>query len=275
MKKIWAYIALARPLNLFFVVLAQVLCAYYILHLKLDLKLAVLFISTVMITAAGYIINDYFDVKADAVNKPKKVFVGRTVRRRDALFFVFILNFGTLLTAWLCGLGKTYLVVFSLTIVSLWFYSYLLKRSFLAGNLLVAFLASYSIYILSYMGEKNNLLLSFVFFAFFSNLIREIIKDCEDIKGDLLLNSRTIPIIIGIPFTKVIISILNTIFITSVMVAYYKYQETKMLASIFIIVGLCAYIYYLMIDKKSENFKTASQIMKVIMLVGCLSIPLV
>jgi 4-hydroxybenzoate polyprenyltransferase len=277
MKKISALFILARPLNLFFVILAQVLCAYYVIHLKYSIDLAILFLGTTAVTAAGYMINDYFDVKADAINKPKKVFVGRKVSRLETLLFVFIFNTCTLIAILFSSLPRLYFWIFLSTIFCLWLYSYLLKRSFLAGNLLVAFFSAYSIFILSYLGRSNNVLLSLTGFAFLSNLIREIIKDCEDLKGDLLLNSRTIPIVLGLTVSKGIVLALNLVFIAAIWVVYLNNGNDNLITSVLVISALMVYVSYLMLDGKHPNFnfKMASNILKIVMLVGCLSIPLI
>lgn len=274
-KKILCYIALTRPINLFFVVLTQVLCAFYILNLTPTWQLFVFFLGSALITAAGYVINDYFDIKADAINKPKKVYVGRTISRRQALLFVFILNFSTLGMSLIAN-SKFIYIYCGITIFGLWFYSYLLKRTFLIGNLLIASLAGFSVYILSYWGEANNLLISFSFFAFLTNLIREIVKDSEDIKGDLLLNAKTLPIVIGIKKTRIIIITLNFILLGFIWLAFLHYQNWKLLASVLVISSLLFYCSYLLLNAKLSklSFKKGSQVLKLIMLIGCLSIPL-
>ena len=275
MKKLLDYISLTRPINLFFVVLTQVLCAFYILNLSLNWQLVLFFLGSAMITAAGYVINDYFDIKADAVNKPKKVYVGRTISRRQALLFVFVLNFSTIGMSFIAN--STFIYTYcAITIFGLWFYSYLLKRTFLIGNIVIALLAGFSVYVLSYWGEPNNLLISFSFFAFLTNLIREIIKDSEDIKGDLLLNSKTLPIVIGVRKTKIIIIVLSILLLIFIWIAFIKYNNWKLFASVSVISGLLGYTIYLLLNQKNAklSFKKGSQILKIIMLIGCLSIPL-
>jgi 4-hydroxybenzoate polyprenyltransferase len=270
-----AYLSLTRPLNLFFVVLAQVLCAVYILDLSIDYRLVLFFVGSALITAAGYVINDYFDVKADAVNKPSKVYVGRQVSRRKALLFVFTLNFITICLTFVGNLKFIYIYSF-IAIFGLWLYSYILKRTFLIGNLLISCLAGFSIYILSYLSESNNLLLAFSLFAFITNLIREIIKDAEDIKGDLLLNAKTLPIVLGENKTKIVISILCVIFLAFLWMAFSNYANMKLIASVLIINVLTGYVLYTLWTAVNNRiaFKQSSQTLKIIMLVGCLSIPL-
>lgn len=272
-KELYALISLSRPLNLFFVALAQVLCSIYIMGLTDYPRLLLLSSGTLMITAAGYVINDYFDVKADAINKPKNVLIGRAVSRRKALLFVLILNTSSLVIA--VFIGKTIAVTYLAIIVLLWLYSYLLKRSFLIGNLLVASLAGFSIYILSYFKPISSPLIAFVFFAFITNLIREIIKDAEDVKGDLLLGSNTLPIKLGIQNTRIVILLLMVIFLMSMWYATVMYQNSTLYLPAGLISAITVWcVVVLFKENMNKGFSAASNFLKVIMLIGCLSIPL-
>ncbi len=270
-----AFLYLTRPINLFFVVLAQVLCAIYILNLSIDYRLILFFIGSALITAAGYVINDYFDIKADAINKPNKVYVGREISRRKALLFVFTLNLSTVILSFVGNQMFIYIYTF-LTIVGLWFYSYQLKRTFLIGNILIAFLGGFSIYIHSYLGKPNTMLLAFSLFALLSNLIREIIKDAEEIKGDLLLNAKTLPIVLGIKNTKIVVSILSLLFLVAIWVGFVQHNDFKLVTSVLVVSSLLFYVQYLIWYTQNTHlaFKKSSQILKIIMLIGCLSIPL-
>ncbi len=256
-------------------VLAQVLCAIYILGLTINWRMVLFFMGSALITAAGYVINDYFDIKADAINKPNKVYVGREISRRQALLFVFVLNMSTIFLSFVGNQKFIYFYSF-LTIVGLWFYSYTLKRTFLIGNILIAFLGGFSIYILSYLSQPNSLLLAFSLFAFLSNLIREIIKDAEDIKGDLLLNAKTLPIKLGIKNTKIIVSMLSLIFLISIWIGLFRHNDFKLITSVLVVTGLLFYVQYLIWFTHNTHlaFKKSSQTLKIIMLIGCLSIPL-
>jgi 4-hydroxybenzoate polyprenyltransferase len=194
------------------------------LHQNAD-EFALLLFSTLLIAAAGYIINDYFDTKADRINKPEKVFVGRTISRRWALMLhVAFSSIGALMAiylAWHCGNLKLSLIpLFS--ILALWVYSAKLKKQLLAGNLIIAFLAALVPILTALFEFKNGALLSleimnlnapetgskllkegmvvisaYALFAFLSNLVREIVKDIEDMDGDEMQGGRTLPIVLG------------------------------------------------------------------------------
>jgi 4-hydroxybenzoate polyprenyltransferase len=184
-----------------------------------------LVISTVFIAAAGYIINDYFDTKTDRINKPDRVVVGKTISRRWAITLHLVLSFLGLVIAaylaWKCGHKKIAILQF-VSILALWFYSSHLKKQMLSGNILIALLAAMVPITTGIFEFSNGALLSleimnvntgtigttllkegmvmvigYSVFAFLSNLIREIVKDIEDMDGDLEQGCRTLPIVAG------------------------------------------------------------------------------
>lgn len=193
-----------------------------------------LVVSTVLIAAAGNIINDYFDTRIDRINKPEEVIVGRTVKRRVAMTAHIVLSgMGLVIgayVAWRSGLFKlTWIPLFS--IAALWMYSTSLKRSLIIGNVLVATLTAlvplsvglYEIPLLakvftdpqviaakgeayvmepSFFKELWWWVLAFSAFAFLSTLVRELQKDMADVKGDAAVGCRTVPIAWGMRWAK-------------------------------------------------------------------------
>ena len=172
-----------------------------------DYKLLLISISTVLIAAAGYIINDYYDVKIDFVNKPERVVVDKLLKRRVVMAAHSILNFA--------GIGIGFLVSFKIALINflsallLWLYSNHLKRLPFVGNVAVALLTGAALLVIAIYYQKNMfLVLVYAIFAFSITLIREIIKDIEDVKGDTVFGCRTLPVIWGIRKTKMIIYLL-------------------------------------------------------------------
>lgn len=169
-----------------------------------------LLLSVFFIAAGGNIINDYFDVKADRVNKPDRLIIDKYIKRRWAIILNWTFNgIGFLIAMYLSiKLDNWWIVSIAfLTINLLYFYSAVFKRKFLIGNLVVALLtAIVPIYVYLYLHfstfdftDSNIyrhtdshflLILTYAGFAFFFNLIREIIKDMADVKGDLLLKVK-------------------------------------------------------------------------------------
>lgn len=190
-----------------------------------------LVLSTVLIAAAGNIINDYFDVKADRINKPELLIIDKYLKRRWAIIWHWTFNsIGIIIAFYLSWkLSNWWIGIFSFVCINLlWFYSAVFKRKFLLGNLIVAFLVSIvPVYVLIFSMPLDEIKISnhtefFVFSSvhlilltlslaatsFFINLIREIIKDIADVKGDLMLHAKTLPIRLGIKKTKWILFIL-------------------------------------------------------------------
>ena len=172
-------------------------------------------LSTLLITAAGNIINDYFDIKADKINKPNRLIVSKQIKRRWAI--VLHLSFNTLsffICLYLSVIFKNSLLILFpfIAINILWFYSWYLKKKLFIGNLAIALLTGLvpiltAIYLNEIFPFKNQeLFIVYVFaaIAFIQNLVREIIKDAEDVEGDKLIHVESIPIYFGKKITKLI-----------------------------------------------------------------------
>jgi 4-hydroxybenzoate polyprenyltransferase len=234
----------------------------------LDYKQFMIVLATISIAAAGYIINDYFDVKIDLINKPQEVIIGKYFKRRKAMFIHQIFNFMGLAIGFLLSL-KVFLVNF-LAIAALWFYSERFKRKAFIGNFLVAFLTAFSLSILSIYYQKNILLVNiYALFAFFISLIREIIKDMEDIRGDARYGCRTLPIIWGIRRTKILLYSFIVSFVIILISMAYSLQNQYLI--ILFSLGILPFSW--LINKlywadKRKDFSFLSRVCKIIMLFG-------
>jgi 4-hydroxybenzoate polyprenyltransferase len=269
---------ISRPINLLLVAFAQFMTAFFLvestnsgLSVYQDYRLYLLVFATVLITAAGYMINDYYDVKIDYVNRPHEVIVGKGIKRRVVLFLHSLLNFTAI------GLG--YLVSPKIAVVNffaaflLWFYSNHLKREPFIGNLTVAFLTGFSVYLIAFYYQKSELLvLTYAIFAFFLNLIREIIKDIEDRPGDRKHGCRTLPIVIGFRKTKQVIFLIAFGFVCSILTVIFKIN----LPIVFIYFGIlgiafCWFMWRIYQADRKKHFTHLSSFAKLLMLVGTLS----
>ncbi|MEQ8477371.1 geranylgeranylglycerol-phosphate geranylgeranyltransferase [Fulvivirga sp.] len=265
------FIQLTRFWNLLIIALAQYFTAYFLLSnssLVFSKEMALLSFSTIIIAAAGYIINDYYDVKIDLINKPKRVVVGRILKRRVAMIAHTVLNFigiGIgLHLSWKLG-ALNFLCAFVL-----WLYSNQLKRIAFLGNLSVALLTGLSILIIGLFFEPDNILImAYSLFAFAFTLIREIIKDIEDLKGDSTFGCKTLPVVYGVRKTKSIIYILSYLFLIGLCTLAYLIVG---LAMTYLCLGLIIPIGYLTFklyraDKISE-YNFLSNYCKFVMLFG-------
>ena len=250
--------------------------------------------ATVFITAGGYVINDYFDIKTDLINKGK-VIVGTKVPRRMAMMWHNLLNiagvalgFYISYSAGYFWLGSLFLVVSGL----LYFYSASYKRQFLIGNLIVALLTAmvpllvvfyewpalyryYKINAIS-MPEINFIVYwvgGFALFAFLSNLIREIIKDIEDFEGDIAYGRNTIPVVIGILSAKIVsVSLIFVTVIFLYLTWHFFVNDTITLIyiTVAIVLPLLYVIFKLFRSSEREQLHGASSMMKIVMITGLL-----
>ncbi|MBN7811160.1 geranylgeranylglycerol-phosphate geranylgeranyltransferase [Algoriphagus sp. H41] len=269
---------ISRPINLLLVAFAQVMAAHFLVQTTAaglpvwqDYRLYLLVFSTVIITAAGYMINDYYDVKIDYVNRPEEVVVGKGIKRRVVIFLHTIFNFAAIGLGWLVAPRVAAVDFFACFL--LWLYSNRLKREPFVGNLTVAFLTGLSVYLVAFYYQKSELLvLTYAIFAFFLNLIREIIKDIEDRPGDRKHGCRTLPIVIGFRRTKQVIFLIAFGFVCAILAVTFKINN-PVLFIYFGILGL-AFMWFMwriyQADRK-QHFTRLSAIAKILMLVGTLS----
>lgn len=249
--------------------------------------------STVLLAAAGYIINDVYDIDTDKINRPDKVIVGKSISIRAAENLYLILNTVAV------GIGIYISFVIGLRFISLafllvagllYFYSTVYKSQFLLGNLIVAFFAalvplmvmlfegallkvkfkffegslSYYNYLIGWIGFYAT-------FAFLISFAREIIKDMQDIKGDAQLGQKTLPVTFGLKVSKYIVLIILTL--TSIIVFYilvcYLHDPVSLAYIVPLVLSPILYTGWV-IFKASEkkDFERASTLCKLIMLTG-------
>ena len=284
----FGFLRLIRVQNLLIVVLTQFMARLFLvgpgldgpgleaqaidrLRLLLDPSLWLLSFSTVCIAAAGYIINDYFDIKIDLINKPQRVIIGRYLKRRVAMGVHQILNvIGCLIGLYL---SKWVFVVDVMAVSLLWFYSAQFKRQPLIGNIIVSLLTALSFIILAiYYRHNTDMLLIYGLFAFGISLIREIIKDMQDIRGDARFGCRTLPIVWGLRRTKYLLYGLIGSFIISLFViasSLHNFRLTVIFA--LLLIPIAWLIYRLILADTRRSFGYLSNLCKLIMLLGVFS----
>lgn len=264
---------LTRFGNLIIIALTQYFTAGFLIgmHTLNDVELLLLTISTVSIAAGGYIINDYYDVKIDYINKPDRVVIGKSITRRYAILFHVLLSalgvaLGTYL-AWRIG------AVNAASVFLLWLYSNNLKRLPFIGNVTVAFLTGLAVMVVDLFYRTNNsLVIIYALFAFFITLVREVIKDMEDLKGDNSFGCKTLPIIWGIRKTKFLLYVILVTFAGTVVALNQLYRALPFKYHlIFLFVPLLWLLYRLIRADMKKDFTRLSIFCKVIMMLGILS----
>ncbi|MGC3947391.1 MAG: geranylgeranylglycerol-phosphate geranylgeranyltransferase [Chryseolinea sp.] len=268
---------LTRFGNLVMISFAQYFTAAFLIDKQtvFDPNLFLLSLSTVAIAAAGYIINDYYDVKIDYINKPDRVVIGKSITRRFAILFHVILSAAGIALGVYLSWRITALNVASVFL--LWLYSNSLKRLPFIGNLTVALLTGAAVYSVEILYRTGNaLIVVFAVFAMFMTLIREIIKDIEDLKGDNTFGCKTLPIVWGIRKTKVVLYIIVVAFSVTVVLLNYQYRALPFRYQlIFLFVPLLILIWRLIRADTKLDFMHLSTLCKVIMLMGIASMAFV
>ena len=275
---LYGFLRLTRIQNLLIIGLAQYFTAIFLVGPKAkwleyltSLDLFILSSSTILIAAAGYIINDYYDVKIDYINKPQRVIVGRVLKRRVVMAAHTVFNFlGIVLGFYL--MPRLGLINF-IAAFWLWLYSNQLKRLPFVGNLSVAFLTGLSICVVAVYYQKNELLVyTYALFAFALTLVREIIKDMEDLKGDATFGCKTLPIIWGIRRTKTVQYVLLAIFIW-LLISMAMEVDRMVLKNFFLllILPVAYFIVRLVRADSSKEFSFLSLYCKLLMVAGVIS----
>jgi 4-hydroxybenzoate polyprenyltransferase len=267
------WLKVIRPINLIIICLTQFMAAYFLLHQQdiFEVKFLLLVFSTVFIAASGNLINDYYDIKIDFINKPKDVIVGKHLKRRWVLFISVLLS--------VFGIGLGILISPAIAFINLisafllWFYSNQLKRLPFVGNLIIGILTGLSVLVVGvYFDRYENLLFIYALFAFYMTLIREIIKDIEDFSGDKQFGGKTLPIWLGIRKSKNIVFALISIFYINLTILSLR-SDNLIIYGIFGLFSLVM-IRFTQLTFKADTkraFRSLSFYAKRIMIFGVLS----
>lgn len=299
-----------RGPNLFMVFLAMYLMRWSIVRPILELlgfepqmpesTFFLLVISTVLITAAGNVINDYHDVRADRLNNADNVVIDRYISRRQAIIIHFVLSsIGVVLGVFVAIYHHLYWLspIFILTPPILWFYSTLFKHKILIGNLIVSvFTGMVPLLVILFefplILKANSEILQdfpnmfypilywvgmFAAFAFLTSLIREVLKDAEDIGGDAEVGSKTIAVVYGLKTSKILVFALLCIALTGLSLIFLIFLRDWMSLSyfgVFLALPLLYLLFQILRVNDSQGFHRLSQIVKLVMLTGLMYAPI-
>ena len=293
------YFIFLRWKNLLMIFLIQALIKFVLfqkfnLNLSLDIfHFFILTFSTVFIAMAGYVINDINDIKADEINKPNRVFVGKKLPFKKANNLFLVLNsLGLLLGFYLTIYihKNSFFIIYIITSLLLYRYAIDLKKRYIISNIVVSLIIFLSIIIVpifdivpatnSINKESQIIAFKLVFiiavFAFFLTLIREIVKDMEDIPGDKRIKAKTIPIVNGIDKTKMILIGLGLVLFLGINYFVFNIYQTNAMVSYYLLAFVSLPLLYFMWKIKStstkKEFHKCSNFLKIIMLLGMLSI---
>ncbi|MBC7524169.1 MAG: geranylgeranylglycerol-phosphate geranylgeranyltransferase [Flavobacterium sp.] len=280
--KIVSMFSVVRGYNIPIISLAQYLSAIFImapekraLAVLLDFNLFILVIASSLTIASGYIINNFYDSKKDLINRPNKSELDRLVSQKTKLHVYFTINFLVVILAFIVSFKAV--LFFSVYIFLIWFYSHKLKKYPIIGNLTASILAILPFFaILLYYKNLYPQIFAHASFLFLLILIREIIKDLENIKGDIANNYRTIPVKFGDTFAKKIITLLTILTVVPIYFLVEIYEVGYM--DIYFYASLIILLFFLILLWKSKSkldYLRLHNILKIIVVSGVFCIVLI
>ncbi len=282
LTKILSFFSVVRGYNIFVIASAQYLAAIFILapekralDVLLDWRLFLLVLSSTFAIAGGYIINNFYDAKKDIINRPKKSYLDRLVSQKTQLQVYFTLNFISAFLAFFVSWRAAFF--YSVYIFLLWYYSHRLKKYVAIGNLSAALLAVLPFFgILLYFKNFYQVIFVHATFLVLIILIREMIKDLENISGDLSNDYQTLPVIFGERFTKSCITFLLALTLVPVyfLVTIYEvgYMDTYFYCSYFF---LLLFLWKLWYANQKTAYIKLHILLKLILVAGVICIILI
>jgi 4-hydroxybenzoate polyprenyltransferase len=256
---------------------------------------ALLVLSTVLLAAAGYVINNIYDVGTDSINKPNDVVVGKGITETAAYNIYIGLNISGVAIGFILSniiMRPSFASLFILIASLLYFYSTTLKQIMILGNFIVALLLAISVLIIgvfdlfpattsenqAQMASLFSILIDYALFAFMINFIREIIKDIEDVNGDYNMGMNTLPVAIGVNRSaKIALGFAIIAFILSGLYCNTYFMQNKLYIAVFysfitVLAPLLYFIVKIFSAKSQKEFHHLSSVLKLILFFGILSI---
>ncbi|WP_158974514.1 geranylgeranylglycerol-phosphate geranylgeranyltransferase [Cellulophaga sp. L1A9] len=280
--KLLSLFSVVRGYNILIIVIAQYLASIYILSPNLplrkvvfDFNLFLIVLSSAMVIAAGYIINNFYDAEKDLINKPHKTMLDRLVSQRFKLSTYFVLNFLSVLVASYVSFKAV--LFFSSYIFGIWIYSHKLKRIPFIGNFISATLAVAPFFVVFvYYRNFEHVIFVHALFLFLVILARELIKDLENIAGDIAQNYKTIPILYGENTSKTIIGILFLLTLIPSLLLILKFDVGYMyIYFIACVILLLLCLVLLLRSDSKKHYILLHNILKFIIIAGVFSILLI
>lgn len=295
------FLKLIRYKNLLMLAFMQLLFRYAFLKQQevplalSDWQYGLLILSTALLAAAGYVINNIYDVGTDSINKPNDVVVGKGITETAAYNIYIGLNISGVAIGFILSniiMRPTFASLFILIASLLYFYATTLKQIMILGNFVVALLLAVSVLIIgvfdlfpattaenqAQMASLFSILIDYALFAFMINFIREIVKDIEDVNGDYNMGMNTLPVAIGVSrAAKIALGFAIIAFILSGLYCNTYFMQNKLYIAVFyafatVLAPLLYFIVKIFSAKSQKDFHHLSSILKLILFFGILSI---
>ena len=279
--KLFSLFVVVRGLNLGMIVVAQYITAIFIMspsqslsEVLLDRPLFALIVATVLSIASGYIVNNFYDAEKDSINRPQQVTIEKLVSQNTKLMVYFILNLLVVIIASYVSFRAV--LFFSVYIFAIWFYSHKIKKRPIIGNLISAILTITPFFaIFLYYKNFSSLIFVFGFYLFLILSMRELVKDLSNLKGDLVLNYKTIPVVYGEIYAKfmILFLVLANISVTSFLLLSY---DLGRMDSFFYFSIILLFLVLLLLFKahKYQQYSRIHWLLKLLVLLGVFSIVL-
>lgn len=279
--KFFSMFSVVRGYNVLMVALAQYVTSIFILaknkplkSIVLDLNLFLLVASSAVSIAAGYIINNFYDSEKDLINKPQKSMLDRLVSQNTKLSFYFVLNFLAVIMASYVSFNAV--LFFSFYIFFIWLYSHKLKKVLILGNITSSILAVFPFFcIFLYYKNFDTVIYVHALFLVLVISMRELVKDLENLKGDMAQNYKTIPVVYGEKTSKIMITILGILTLIPVLLLVSKYK-TGYMHIYFLLSVVSLFVFEVLLWKWSQKpqYIILHNILKFIIVAGVFCIPL-
>lgn len=280
--KMLSLFSVVRGYNILILVFAQYLTAAFILAPDLPLRdvifdpnLFFLILSSATVIASGYIINNFYDSEKDLINRPKKTMLDRLISQRTKLSVYFILNFAAIIFASYVSFRAV--IFFSVYIFMIWFYSHRIKKILFLGNIVASILAIIPFFVV-FIYYKNFETVIFIHatFLFIMIAMRELVKDLENLKGDLIQNYKTIPVVYGEKWSKFFLSVLTVLAVIPILLLTTKFDTGLMdyyfYTSLVLLVFFLLFLYF---SNAKWQYLLLHNILKLIIVAGVFSILLI
>lgn len=282
--KVFSLFSVVRGYNILIIVIAQYLTSIYIFvpelpvrAVLLDLNLLMLVLASSTAIASGYIINNFYDSEKDLINRPRKTMLDKLVSQRTKLSVYFILNFLSVVFASYVSFKSV--VFFSLYIFFLWFYSHKLKRYPFIGNITAAVLAIVPFFaVFVHYANFDKVIFVHASFLFLIIAMRELVKDLENLKGDLTHGYNTIPVVYGEKVSKIMLTILSVLTLIPAFLLVRNFKEETGYMSYFFFgsIGmLIVFLIFLWVSQSKIHYIILHNILKLIIVAGVFSVVLI
>jgi len=282
MLKLFSMFVVVRGFNLTLIVIAQYITAVFIMapssqslsEVLLDRSLFALILATVGAIASGYIINNFYDSEKDSINRPRKSTLEQYVSQNTKLILYFIINFIVVIIASYVSFRSV--LFFSIYIFAIWFYSHKIKKRPIIGNLISAILTITPFFaIFLYYKNYSGLIFVFGFYLFLILAMRELVKDLENLKGDLTLDYKTVPVVYGEKTAKIMIALLVLINILVTGYLVFTYDLGKMDYFFYGSISLLFIVVFLVYKaQRQQQYVWIHNLLKLLVLLGVFSIVL-